>query len=260
MDKVEYKCNEIQCRYEIGMQSIIGERSEQQDCIYARGDIEECLLILCDGMGGFEGGSLASRKAVDELTKIYDREQGIKDADFLTYAMDVADHAVSNIQNKENESIRAGTTCVMVVINKNEVHWMSVGDSRLYIIRDKRITQMTRDHTVELKARIEYANGKLTWQEFEDTLNERNALCSYLGINGIEIYDVSRQALKLKTNDILLLISDGIYKSLKDDEILQCVLHSKNMQNAALRLVEEATKIARGHNQDNTSVIICRIK
>ncbi len=246
--------------YEIALKSDIGERPEQQDAIDVYMEDERGILVLCDGMGGFEGGSFASKLAVNEFINMYIRENGIVDADFLSYAMDVIDSKVAALRNENNEKIHAGTTCVVATLDKKELRWLSVGDSRLYIIRDNKITQMTRDHNVELKSRIEYSKGKITYEEFEATMKDKDTLCSYLGLNGIEIFDVNEQALSLKQGDIIILATDGLYKSLLPEEILEGVTRSYSMEQAVTNILKCAADIAKGKNQDNTSVIICKVR
>lgn len=249
--------NEI---YEISLKSHIGERPEQQDAIDAYVEADRGILVLCDGMGGFEGGSVASNLAVNEFINLYKRENNEIDVDFLSYAMDVIDSKIASLKNVNNEKIHAGTTCVVSCLNKKSLRWLSVGDSRLYIIRDNIITQMTRDHTVELQARIEYSKGKITYNEFEIAMKDKNTLCSYLGLNGIDIFDVNEQLLTLKQDDIIVMATDGLFKSLTQEEIMNVVLSSVSMEHAVDSLLMKAAAIARGKNQDNTSVILCKIK
>lgn len=210
--------------------------------------------------GGFEGGSRASQLAVSGFINMYRRESGEINADFLSYAMDVIDSKIAAFRNENNERIHAGTTCVVACLDRKELRWLSVGDSRLYIIRDNHITQMTRDHTVELQSRIEYSNGKITYEEYGEAMKNAGTLCSYLGLNGIDIFDVNEQALTLKQGDIIILATDGLYKSLMPEEIKDCVLKCATMEQATVNILKQAADIARGKNQDNTSVIICKVK
>lgn len=259
MNEVNYKCPISQSIYQVSARSVIGERTEQQDAIHTEVDQDKCLLIVCDGMGGFEGGSMASQLAVNEFVRLFDKEQDVIDYEFLSYAMDVVDSKVASIRNSDNEKIHAGSTCVVAYFNNRNLRWLSVGDSRLYIIRNDKITQMTRDHTVELKSRIEYSEGKITYQEFETAMLERNTLCSYLGINGIGIYDINERELNLQKDDVVVLATDGLYKSLTAEEICKIVMTNNNISDAMNSLMEKAAQIAKGKNQDNTSVILCKI-
>ncbi len=245
--------------YEIEARSVIGERAEQQDAVYTDDKDGRALMIICDGMGGFSGGSIASNMAISEFVRLFEKENDITDKDFLIYAMDLVDSKVASIKDENNIKIRAGTTCVLAIVKDNRLHWISVGDSRMYIIRNGRITQMTRDHNVELQLRMEFAEGKISYDEYVESLVDKNTLCSYLGINGIKIYDINEQPLQLKRNDIIILATDGLFKSLDCEQINNMVLKSHTMREAADNLINAAGEIAKGKNQDNTSLILCRI-
>lgn len=246
---------------EISLKSDIGERQEQQDAVYVKKYSEDTvLMILCDGMGGFSGGSIASTLAVNEILKIFDKSEFNDINELLTYAMDVADSIIFKLKDENNRRLMAGTTCVIVFIKNMKMYWLSVGDSRLYVIRNGKISQITRDHTVELKLRIDYSNDKITIEEFNEGMKDKSTLCSYLGMNGIEIYDISKEALKIKPDDLILLASDGLYKSLSKEEILRFVLEKRNNEDIVDDMLCEAAKVAKGKNQDNTSIILCRVK
>ena len=246
--------------YEIALKSDIGERPEQQDAIDAYIEQDKGIIALCDGMGGFEGGSIASRIAVNEFINMFKAETKPINSEFLSYAMDVVDSKISGLRNESNIRIHAGSTCVIACLEKRKLQWLSVGDSRLYIIRNGSITQMTRDHTMELQARIDYSKEKITYEEFEIAMKTKDTLCSYLGINGIEIYDISERALDLIKDDIIVLVSDGVYKSLMSEDICRLIVNSSNVESAVFNIILTAEAIAKGKNQDNTSVIICKIK
>ena len=246
--------------YDIAVKSILGNRANQQDAVYYGINDERVTLIACDGMGGLEGGELASRTAVEEFTRLLYNEENILDADFLLYAMDYVDAKIASLRNVDNTRMRAGTTCVLAVIVQGRMRWLSVGDSRLYVIRDQKIIQMTRDHTIELKARIDYAEKKISYEQYVQEKKNGDALCSFLGIGGIRLYDINMEELRLRNRDIVILATDGLYKSLDIETIKKCVITSKDMTSAAELLIKTSMDAQRNHNQDNTSVILCRME
>lgn len=260
MKKVDYLCNQICSPYHIVMDSIIGDREEQQDAIYAQASDREMLLVLCDGMGGFEGGGIASKMAVSEFQRLYAEENVSNVKEFLLCAMDFVDGRIARLRNHNNEKIRAGSTCVCLVASGDHLYWLSVGDSRLYIIRNGRMRQITRDHTVGLKAELDYYEGRIDSEEFQRAMDDKEVLCSYLGMDGIGIYDLSEKALKLEPGDIMVMASDGLYKSVSDQRIQAIINENDNVETALSAVLIEATKRAKGRNQDNTSVIICKYK
>lgn len=216
--------------------SNIGERSEQQDAIFVK-HLESggVLLILCDGMGGFNGGSKASNTAISEMLRVICNDNLDNIPDLLTYAMDVADSAVFKLKDENNRRLGAGTTCVTVLIKNNKLYWLSVGDSRLYLIRNSAIIQMTRDHVINCQ------------------------LCSYLGINGIERYDISEKPLDLMKNDILILASDGLYRSISERDILKYSVTETDVDVLTEKIINSAVNAGKGRNQDNASIILCKL-
>ena len=216
--------------------SNIGERSEQQDAIFVKHfESGEVLLVLCDGMGGFNGGSKASNMAISEIFRVICNDNLDNIPDLLTYAMDVADSAVFKLKDENNKRLGAGTTCVTVLIKNNKLYWLSVGDSRLYLIRNSAINQMTRDHVVNCR------------------------LCSYLGINGIDRYDISEKPLDLMKNDILILASDGLYRSISESDILKYSVTETDVDILTEKIINSAVDAGKGRNQDNASIILCKL-
>lgn len=247
---------------DIAAGSDIGERSENQDAYGIDISEHDAVIVVCDGMGGFEGGKTAGQLAVSEMLRlcshIKDSEHNYGNA--LTYAMDVADAKISNLQNSKGQKMHTGATCVTVILKKRGMYCLSVGDSRLYIYRKGSMAQLTRDHTVALKAQNDYQNGNVTYDEYINAAKDKSTLCSYLGIGGIEIYDVNNEIYKLQKGDILIISSDGLYKSLDINAIKKIIEKYSEAEIIARRLLMSAADYARGHNQDNTTVAVCKIK
>ncbi len=245
--------------YDIFTLSDIGERNENQDYVEYFQVAGEKLLVLCDGMGGFEGGGLASSSAAEECGRLFGLRQNESPQSFFEYAMDCMDYRISNLKGAEGQSLKAGTTIVAAMITDDCLNWLSVGDSRMYVIRNDRINRMTRDHTVELKSKMDYSKGLITIDEYDEQMKDRTVLCSYLGMHGIDIYDINPEPLRLKPGDTIVIASDGLYKSLDSEGIRKIVLKNKTSKSTAEALIEMAACVAKGKNQDNTSVIVCKV-
>ena len=100
--------------------------------------------------------------------------------------------------------------------------------------------------------------GQITMEEYQERENQAEALISYLGMRTLSLMDINPRGLPLKDNDMILLTSDGLYRLLTDDDILNVVKRNMfDMKRAARALTDEATR--RGINsQDNTSVAVIR--
>lgn len=241
----------------VGVSSIIGTRKTQQDSLFEKVDPARTLAIVCDGMGGMNGGELASETAVkilaeDVLSKtvipnipLFFKEEAIK-----------LDKAVCALTGTDGQPLNGGTTIVAVIVEKNNLYWLSVGDSKIYIIRNKEIVAANREHNYRLRLDEEFKQGMITKEEYKEKEKQAEALISYLGIGNISLMDINQAPFKLEENDIVILCSDGLYKRLPDEEICQLVYYEEpDMQRAANRLTDVVMKRTK-KVQDNTSVIL----
>ena len=242
---------------EIGASSIIGTRKNQEDTIFGHREGEEALLIVCDGMGGLHGGERASKTAVESIGEAYFQNPEIESVpEFLEEEAYRADEKVACLRTGQGEMLHAGTTAVVAVIKDRELYWLSVGDSRIYIIRGKEIMAVNREHNYRMTMDAMLEEGTLTLEEYKKEEYRAEALISYLGIGNLELMDVNRQPFLLEEGDVVLLSSDGLSRSLTEEEILDIVYeYEPDMQRTA----EELTAAALGEKtsgQDNTSVVI----
>lgn len=243
----------------IGLSSIIGTRKSQQDSIFGYVNGTKALTIVCDGMGGLTGGELASRLAVECLMKEWFAGEEIADIPvFLEQAALKADEQVFAQKDEMGNSLEAGTTIVAAIVRGRELYWLSVGDSRIYIIRGNEMVAVNRKHNYRMTLNRKLKRGEITKEEYAAEEYRAEALISYLGMGNVSLMDVNQKPFLLEDGDIVVLSSDGLYKSLSEEEIFELVrMNEGNMQEAA----EALTKAAMGKGkakQDNTSVVTLR--
>lgn len=256
----------------IGTCSIIGTRKEQQDSFSVNQNSKDdwAITVVCDGMGGLSGGKIASAAAADfmiaEATSFVRMDDLNKNVKLLDEKNDVfADQFISSVKkanemviklkDKNGESMKAGTTMTMAVIKDKMLHWVSIGDSKMYFLRDDELKCLTHEHNYAF-----YADHLETDANFKFNPKEReDALVSYLGVSEIRCIDYNRKALKLKDNDRILLCSDGLYKLLSDEEIRAILMSRKTPQEIASLLIAESVQQAK-KSQDNTTVIVIEYK
>lgn len=250
------------CRTEVGLASNIGKREYQQDAaIVSAGEklgLTRTIAVLCDGMGGMDGGELASNMCAgifynDFLALTEDTDW----YDFLVYEAQKADEQVSLITDEYGEPMNAGCTLTAVVIDDSSMHFVSVGDSRIYVIRDHVVTQITRDHNYLMILNEKLEKGEITAEEVMDNVN-KEALISYIGMGGLNIVDANDTPIELKSDDFVLMCSDGLYRVLGDKEIEYIIDSNRHdMALAAQALVD--TAVYNGFEmQDNTSAILIK--
>lgn len=255
LDICTKKLTGSQSTVEIGTASIIGSRKSQQDSIFGYASGGRALGIICDGMGGLAGGEAASRAALESLSDAWfaQADMDIVDIpDFFRREAVSADEKVYMLKAADGSRLQAGTTIVAVVIQKNALYWLSVGDSKLYFIRGQEILSLNIEHNYRMELNAMLRQGRMTAREYEAEEYRAEALTSYLGIGNLSLMDISPKAYELKDKDIMLLASDGLYRSLSEDEILAVVRkNGHDMQKAA----EALTAAVQGRKkQDNTSV------
>lgn len=244
---------------EIGMSSIIGTRNSQEDTIFASVRGKNAIAVVCDGMGGLAGGEVASKTATESLVNAwYDRENIADIPVFLEEEAVKADERVFLQENEHGERLQAGTTMVAAIVRSNELYWLSVGDSKVYIIRGDEILSVCREHNYRMMLDQKLKKGQLSLEEYEAEEYRAEALISYLGMGNVSMMEINRQPFLLENRDIVLLSSDGLYRSLAEEDIRDIVkMYESSMQDAAEALTTAALA-DKTSGQDNTSVVVLR--
>ena len=217
--------------YNIAHRSEIGMREEQQDSWFVKLEEGRACCAVCDGMGGHSYGSSASRAAADTMRGLYvSKAEAYPYPDFFENAIDILDENVLTIQDRSDGQRQpgkaraaagsAGTTIVSAAVDGDDLYWLSVGDSRLYIIRGRSVARATRDHNYFLRLDYLLRNGEIDKDEYDAEAARGEHLISYLGMGGVAIYDINDTPFKLLDGDMVLLCSDGIYRTYNDSQIL----------------------------------------
>jgi formylglycine-generating enzyme required for sulfatase activity/serine/threonine protein phosphatase PrpC len=248
--------------FEIASDQIDGARDYQEDAYMVNqlgeadnGDICS-LIIMADGMGGHAAGNVASNMVVATFNKTFQSKFPSTDVpDTLTESL-----------NRSNDQIRASVTetpalrgmgCTMVsaYLQDNNLFWVSVGDSHLYLIRDRELIKQNADHSYGAYLDMMKEQGM---DVDEQTGMSRNMLMSAMTGEEISSIDVSSQPIKVRPGDRIIVASDGL-DTLGAGAIIQYSSWSataKECVYALLKAVEDASKI----NQDNTTLIVVDIK
>ena len=245
---------------DIGCSSIIGTRNYQQDALFANQyDNGMTLAVICDGMGGLNGGEIASNTAVRKLVEDFGRVKAFGDVpEFLKREVIMLDECVADLEDEHGNALGGGCTLVCVVTMGNGMYFITAGDSRIYIIRDNAIQAINRDHNFRLQLDTMLKTGQITEKDYEMQENQAEALISYLGMGNISLMDSNTEPFYLEEGDMILLCSDGLYKRLSNDQILDIVLDNQNStQQIAERLNQVVMQLTQ-RNQDNTSIILLR--
>jgi len=246
---------------------VLGDRENQEDS-YAYRTLENgsnSIFIVCDGMGGQDVGERASTMAVDKFVNEFDTGRfNANPSQNLVAVTHEANQQVCSITDENGNRMHAGTTLVAVLIQNDNLYWSSVGDSRLYILRNEDFIQVTVDHNYKEYLIEKYNAGEINMANYlkEMSGNKTEALLSFLGLDSLQLINNNVVPFKLMKDDILVIMSDGLYKLLNDSEIKGVIDNFKNLSDAVSMLNQKAEKASDKLNicRDNTTITLVRIK
>ena len=210
---------------------------------------EPPLFAVADGMGGAQAGELASGLAAaalrDETGELAGGEQRVDDL------IQEANRRVYQRQSEDASASGMGTTMTVALVENGRVAIGHVGDSRAYLVRDRKLEQLTEDHSLVAEL---VRSGKLSPEE-ADSHPQRSVITRVLGTD--PDVDVDTFSVDTMAGDLFLLCSDGLTSMVDDETILRLVERNRDDLNAAAKaLVRAANK---GGGEDNITVIFFEI-
>jgi PPM family protein phosphatase len=242
----------------IGKCSLLGNyRENNEDAIDVKVFPDLTVNIVADGMGGQAAGEIASRKAIDTIPRELRKNltphlnaEGVKTT--IRRAIVQANEEIMAMGALDKDMKNMGTTVVMAVWRKgSEVFVAGVGDSRCYLIRNRKIQQLTVDHSLA-QALVEART--ITAAEAKEH-RFRNVLWKYLGSKEVgEGPDVG--VIPLQAGDRFLLCTDGVTGVVPDDQLASFVTDQTDMQVCADALGQLA--LDQG-SRDNVSCIVIEV-
>lgn len=237
--------------YVIGQTHIGLVRENNQDALeYGSLGTTAQYAVVCDGMGGANGGNIASKIAVEIIgSRIRDGFNEKMSASSIEHllesAMATANIGVYDRAQQQQELLGMGTTVVATIVCGNTAYISHVGDSRLYLWRNKQLSVATRDHSV-VQELIE--SGQITEEEARSH-PRKNYITRALGVVAEESGEYDE--LELEPGDRLLLCTDGLTNEVNTDVIAQ--LLEKSADEALESLVRAALD---GGGADNITVVL----
>jgi serine/threonine protein phosphatase PrpC len=205
--------------------------------------------LIADGMGSIEGGSVASQIATRIIPQHYLKTGG-EPPKALRKAIEAASNEIHRRSRQDKSLEGMGTTCVALDVSPPFAWAAWVGDSRLYLIREHQMYQLSEDHSV-VKEMVR--RGLLT-KEAASEHEERNLVTRVLGGRRVEVA-VWTKPFPVLPGDRFLLSTDGLHDSLSEAEILS-ILKDPSVESASLELVRAADERG-GH--DNISAVLVEI-
>lgn len=216
------------------------KRKANEDSMGTFETVNGLILVVCDGMGGHVGGEMASRIAVDTIHDYMNRSLIGDPREAIGFAIEEANKAIIGYTGKHPELEGMGSTCVLLLIRDAKVYIGHVGDSRIYLIRDRHITQLTKDHSF-VQTLVD--EGKLTPEEAEHH-PRKNEITNALGIADMQPATVRQEPIAPEEGDCFLLCSDGLSGMVTDKEMEHIISRKfgNNIHGCAKSLVNHANE------------------
>jgi serine/threonine protein phosphatase PrpC len=230
-------------KLQVGARTDVGRVREGNEDSYM---VHEPLYAVADGMGGHQGGEVASKLALETLGRLT-LEDSRDTAPNLANAVREANRAVLDKASTDPGLHGMGTTLTALVAGGNRVFLAHVGDSRAYLLRDGHMEQLTEDHTV-VEGLVQ--EGRLSRQEAE-IHPQRSILTRALGVEGD--VEVDEKSQDVREGDRILLCSDGLTGMVPEQEIGRILAELENPQRAAEALVDAANDAG---GQDNITAVV----
>jgi serine/threonine protein phosphatase PrpC len=211
------------------------------------------LAVVADGMGGLSDGAQVSSLVVSVFARLFPQlPASTYPADKLLYMTECANDEVNS--RFGGQPGRCGSTLVSVLLVGGSLWLLSVGDSRIALIRNGSILQLNREHTYAVDLDEAAAKGQISYREAAND-PQRRALTSYIGMGSLEHIDRTTKPMRLLPGDYILLMSDGVFNEISDIEIMEAL--SDDLQ-ASVKKIEKAVLDKRDPGQDNFTALLLR--
>jgi protein phosphatase len=239
------------------------KRTHNEDYLYLPD--EERLIIVADGMGGHASGDLASRLAIDTMVDFFratveepditwpfllDRDNRLHENRLVT-GIKLANLKIFEAAQRNTRFRGMGTTVVGCFFCEDLVLVAHVGDSRVYLLRDKKLRQLTEDHSLL----NDYIKMKRITPEEIDRFPHKNVIVRALGMKETVAVDIIRETPQL--GDIFVLCTDGLTGMVNDEEVCRLVESENDLDRCCEKLVEAANAAG---GVDNITVALARLE
>ena len=220
-----------------------------QDYVFATDEPQGTLpnlLVVADGMGGHKAGDFASKFTVETLKEEikHSLKEGPKEV--LLDAVQVVNKKLIETAEKDIKLDGMGTTLVAATVIDHTLHFINVGDSRLYLINQE-VKQLSRDHSlVEEMLRL----GGISEEEAKHH-PDKNIITRAIGVK--EDVEADYYEYALKKGDVILMCTDGLCNMVNEDEIFTIIKSARDIVEAGQLLINRANE---NGGKDNIGVVL----
>ena len=229
------------------IQSKPGGRAENQDFYDSALTHFGELVVVCDGMGGHNGGRHAAEIAVEIIIEEVSKSDDSNPVKALHGAISKANTAIWDESHSNINLKGMGTTVVALLISPKKAISCHVGDSRIYQLRNGKILHRTFDHSHV----FELVRAGLITEEQARVSKKSNIITRGLGINSTDDIEITDN-LSYQTGDRFLLCTDGIWGAVPENELVEMASQNKNLELVLNMLAEASTTEISKEKQPDT--------
>ena len=211
------------------------------------------IYIVCDGMGGHEGGKMASETAINSIIEYFSNTPSDSPTTALKESIEFANIQIFGKAQSDSQYKGMGTTCCVLLEKNNLIYVAHVGDSRIYISSDGKFHRITKDHSFVQGL---FDNGQISEEEMESHAR-KNELTQALGVSTEVNVEVCSDPILAKKGDNFLICSDGLCGLIDDNSIYDIINKGKTNSDIGNNLIDAANNAGGG---DNISVIFITVE
>lgn len=237
-----------------GSAMTIGSREVQEDQVESITTASGTLLVLADGMGQSYGGRIASRAAAETFLDLFRDYNAFDNPQYyFRKAFHAANRAILRILDNGG---RGAAAVGAVMVRGGKLYYAVAGNVKVCVYRGGDLIPLSAGHTLDVAAQREFRAGRLSRADAL-TLLETRRQYNYLGQDGFRDVEIFDRPVTLRQNDLVVLLSDGIFDLLPWREIEEVLKSGKDCQSMAYALVERVNTHA-AEEKDNASVVLLR--
>ena len=247
-------------RCDIGCSKTIGSREVQEDFYQVVRGREGLLAVLADGMGKELGGKIAARKVTEVFAELFQEYNAL---DHPFYFFQKAFQTANREVLKLFEDGRGSAVASAVMLRESpirgeypQMYYAIVGNVRVAVLRNGELIPVGSGHTINVLAQDKYYSGDIT-REDALALLDVNRIYNYIGrdnFKDIEFYDTPVQ---LKKDDVVVLMSDGIYEGMEWKELEEYLNRPARSQQLAFDVIEHINR--KTEDKDNAGIVLLRV-
>lgn len=247
----------IFCRrhgFDSGASRTIGTREIQEDEYAISESQDGVMAVLADGKGKHAGGKIASHAAVEVFKEVFsDKNAFYNPQYYLRKAFQGANREILKLV----EDGQGQASVATVMIKDSRMYYAVVGNVKIAVYRNRELVPITVGHTIDMLARKQYSEGKLSHQEAAALL-EQHQLYNFVGQDGFQDIEFFDTPITLRGGEYILLMSDGLYEEARWKDIEDCLEQEGTCQEKAYALVELVNQ-SEAEDKDNAAVVVLRL-